>query len=221
MSRNRLRKIVKGAGQSTPMGFGPRSTPPPPSKAEQYVNTRYGKMSRESLDYLNSRFWRNEKDLNDHVVKNTSAPGSHIDPSGNFVISGFTYEAPTTRDNSPQLRQAPNVENHGIRQASTERNLNHNTRLYPGSGQVLEEDIVDFDMNNLESQKGGSIPGMFAIPMGIYNRYQDGKKEFNEGIVRQNQIKMNKRGYNSLEDYVQQTKINPSEIEANKLNRDE
>ena len=31
---------------------------------------------------------------------------------------------------------------------------------------------------------------------------------------------MNKRGYNSLEDYVQQTKINPSEIEANKLNRD-
>jgi hypothetical protein len=204
MSRNRLRKRVKGAGQN--------------------VNTKYGKMSRESLDYINSRFFRNEKDLNDHVVKNTSAPESHIDPNGNLVITkGFTYDPfKKVQDNQPQLRQGSNVENNGVRQTSTERNLNHNTRLYPGSGQVMEENIVDFDgMNSLETQKGGSIPGMFAIPMGVYNRYQDEKKEFDNRIIRQNEIKMNKRGYNSLEDYVQQTKINPSEIEANKLNRDE
>ena len=43
--------------------------------------------------------------------------------------------------------------------------------------QVEGEEIVEWKGDNM---KGGSLPGMFAIPMGIYHRYTDHKKNLAE-----------------------------------------
>jgi len=40
--------------------------------------------------------------------------------------------------------------------------------------QVEGEEIVEWKGNH--DYQGGSAPGMFAIPMGLYHRYQDYKK---------------------------------------------
>ena len=68
-------------------------------------------------------------------------------------------------------------------------------------GQIENVDqlFADIEGNN---QQGGSIPGAFAIPMGIYNRYSDAKDAFNQRQVEQQQIKLNKQGFNSLEDKI-------------------
>ncbi len=43
--------------------------------------------------------------------------------------------------------------------------------------QVQSEELVDFKQPEM---KGGSNVGMFAIPMGLYHRYQDHKKYLSE-----------------------------------------
>ena len=43
--------------------------------------------------------------------------------------------------------------------------------------QVEGEEIVEWKGNDM---KGGSTTGMFAIPMGLYHRYQDHKKHLAE-----------------------------------------
>lgn len=48
------------------------------------------------------------------------------------------------------------------------------------------DNLIEFDKNNM---KGGSLPGMFAIPMGIINRFSDAKKDFNKRQIQQNKIK--------------------------------
>ncbi len=63
-------------------------------------------------------------------------------------------------------------------------------------------EIVSIPYPNGSNQKGGSIPGMFAIPMGIYNRVSDAKKEFNQRQIQQQKIKLKKQGFNSLEDKI-------------------
>jgi len=78
------------------------------------------------------------------------------------------------------------------------------------------DDIIDIN-NNIASfetkyylednaTKGGSIPGMFAIPMGIYNRMSDAKKEHEKGLRKQQEIKLKKQGFNSLEDKIESLK---------------
>jgi len=48
------------------------------------------------------------------------------------------------------------------------------------------DNLIEFDKNNM---KGGSLPGMFAIPMGIINRFSDAKKDFNKRQIQQKKIK--------------------------------
>tara|TARA_R100001530_G_scaffold80422_1_gene56122 strand:- start:720 stop:1088 length:369 start_codon:yes stop_codon:yes gene_type:complete len=55
----------------------------------------------------------------------------------------------------------------------------HNGNPHP-PGFENNEDIVEFP-NDLGYQ-GGSVPGMFAIPMGLYHRYQDHKKHLAEQV---------------------------------------
>ena len=67
-------------------------------------------------------------------------------------------------------------------------------------GQIQNVDQLFADIET--NQQGGSIPGMFAIPMGIYNRYKDAKDDFNQRQIEQQQIKLKKQGFNSLEDKI-------------------
>jgi hypothetical protein len=58
-------------------------------------------------------------------------------------------------------------------------------------------------MKEFEAQQlGGSPSGMFMIPMGIYNRLSDAKDAFNQRQIEQQQIKLKKQGFNSLEDKI-------------------
>jgi len=50
--------------------------------------------------------------------------------------------------------------------------------------------------------KGGAPSGMFMIPMGIYNRMSDANDAFNQRQIEQQQIKLNKQGFDSLEDKI-------------------
>lgn len=50
-----------------------------------------------------------------------------------------------------------------------------------------ESEAVDF--TNRVQMKGGAPAGMFAIPMGIYHRVNDAKKERIRQEIRQNKIK--------------------------------
>ena len=47
---------------------------------------------------------------------------------------------------------------------------------------LVDDQVKEFTTVQLKDsrQKGGTVPGMFAIPMGIYNRYQDYKKSIQE-----------------------------------------
>jgi len=56
--------------------------------------------------------------------------------------------------------------------------------------------MSDFEVQQL----GGSPSGMFMIPMGIYNRLSDANEKFNQRQMQQQQIKLNKEGFNSMED---------------------
>jgi hypothetical protein len=69
------------------------------------------------------------------------------------------------------------------------------------SGTTPEGEIVSFQLDG-NNQKGGSIPGMFAIPMGIYNRMSEANEKFNQRQLRQQQIKLNKEGFDSMEDKI-------------------
>ena len=63
-------------------------------------------------------------------------------------------------------------------------------------------------MKEFEAQQlGGSPSGMFMIPMGIYNRLSDANEKFNQRQMRQQQIKLNKEGFNSMEDKIQSFKL--------------
>ena len=63
-------------------------------------------------------------------------------------------------------------------------------------------------IKNFEAQElGGSPSGMFMIPMGIYNRLSDAKDEFNQRQMQQQQVKLNKEGFDSMEDKIQSYKI--------------
>ena len=46
---------------------------------------------------------------------------------------------------------------------------------------LVDDQVKEFTTIQLkDSQSAGTVPGMFAIPMGIYNRYQDYKKSIEE-----------------------------------------
>ena len=46
---------------------------------------------------------------------------------------------------------------------------------------LVDDQIKEFTTVQLkDNQYAGTVPGMFAIPMGIYNRYQDYKKSKRE-----------------------------------------
>tara|TARA_R100001086_G_scaffold121085_1_gene62350 strand:+ start:775 stop:1170 length:396 start_codon:yes stop_codon:yes gene_type:complete len=69
------------------------------------------------------------------------------------------------------------------------------------------DEVVRFDLDH-DPTKGGSIPGMFAIPMGIYNRYSDYKEDFNKRQREQSKIKLKKMGFDSFEDGIESYKFN-------------
>ena len=63
--------------------------------------------------------------------------------------------------------------------------------------------MSDFEVQQL----GGSPSGMFMIPMGIYNRLSDANEKFNQRQIQQQQIKLNKEGFNSMEDKIKSYKF--------------
>ena len=86
----------------------------------------------------------------------------------------------------------------------------HNQDKSPDDIIDINNNIASFELEG-DARKGGSIPGMFAIPMGIYNRYKDAKDAFKQRQIEQQQIKLKKQGFNSLEDKIKSLKSEISE----------